>query len=256
MSIGADGSRPLPDLIAEADRVIAAAQAGRVTLRLAGGIAIRKRHPSARKPPLQRRYADLDLAATSRGSRKAVTELITSLGYEPDTVFNALHGQERLYFADVPNQRHVDVFVDALRMCHVIDFKDRFDLLEDTLTVSDLLLTKLQIVELNQKDLLDILAILHDQRLEAGAPHALDPVYLGEVWGRDWPLWRTSGLTLSKVQAQAASVLETDDKATVDAMIAALQKVLADCQKSLKWKLRARVGDRVRWYEIPEEVHG
>ena len=30
---------------------------------------------------------------------------------------------------------------------------------------------------------------------------------------------------------------------------------LIDAQpKSLKWKLRNRVGDRVSWYELPEEV--
>ncbi len=248
--------QPLADLIAEADRVIAAAQAGKVPLRLAGGIAIRRRHPSARRPPLERTYADLDLAATSRGSRKAVTELMTRLGYEPDKVFNALHGNDRLYFADVPNERHVDVFVDALRMCHVVEFKDRFDQLEDTLTVSDLLLTKLQIVELNRKDLLDLLAMLHDQRLEAGAPDALDPAYLAGVWGADWPIWRTSGLTLDKVQAQGSAILDAEAFAKVSSMIASLQKILADGEKSLKWKLRARVGDRVRWYEIPEEVHG
>jgi hypothetical protein len=255
-SEGSSDGEPLTDLIAEADRIIAAGQAGKVPIRLTGGLAIRRRHPSAQKPPLERSYADLDLAATSKGSRRAVTELMTRLGYTPDHVFNGLHGQERLYFADLRNERHVDVFVDALRMCHVIEFKDRFDELDDTLTVSDLLLTKLQIVELNHKDLLDLLALLHDQRLEPGAPDALDPVYLAQVWGRDWPIWRTSGLTLGKLRAQGPNILDAEGFSKVTAMISALEEILSSGEKSRRWKLRALVGDRVRWYEIPEEVHG
>jgi hypothetical protein len=260
MKAGPEGgngdSQPLVDLIAEADRVIAAAQAGKVPIRLAGGLAIHRRHPSARRPPLQRTYADLDLAATSKGGHRAVTELMISLGYVADQMFNGLHGQERLYFADMSNERHVDVFVDSLRMCHVIEFKDRLDQLDDTLTVSDLLLTKLQIVELNRKDMLDILAVLHDQRLEPGAPDALDPTYLGQVWGRDWPIWRTSGLTLAKVRAQGVDILDAEGFSRVSGMLSALEEILAAGEKTLRWKLRARVGDRMKWYEIPEEVHG
>jgi hypothetical protein len=252
---GEDG-KPRADLIEEADRVIAAAQAAGAPIRLAGGLAIRRRHPSAQRPPLQRSYADLDLATTSKGGRRAVIELMTRLGYVPDQIFNGLHGQERLYFADVTNERHVDVFVDAVRMCHVIEFKHRFDQLDDTLTVSDLLLTKLQIVELNHKDMLDLLALLHDQRLEPGAPDAFDPEYLGRAWGRSWPIWRTSGLTLGKVRAQGPDILDPGTFSRVSAMLSALEEILVAGEKTLAWKLRARVGDRMRWYEIPEEVHG
>ncbi len=35
---------------------------------------------------------------------------------------------------------------------------------------------------------------------------------------------------------------------------ARLLDVAKSVPKSMKWKLRANVGDRVRWYELPEEV--
>ncbi len=248
--------QPLADLIAEADRVIAAAQKANAPIRLAGGLAIRRRHPSARRPPLQRVYADLDLAASGKAARRVVTDLLTSLGYAPDQIFNGLHGHQRLYFADTRNQRHVDVFVDSLQMCHVIDFKDRLEYLEDTLTVSDLFLTKVQIVELNRKDMLDILAILYDQRLQAGAPDALDPTYLGRVWGSGWPIWQTSRLTLTKVRDQGPQILDSAGFSHVNETLSSLDALLATCEKTVQWKLRAAVGDRVKWYEIPEEVHG
>lgn len=181
---------------------------------------------------------------------------MTRLGYVPDQMFNGLHGQARLYYADPVNGRHVDVFVDALRMCHVVEFKQRLTQLEDTLTVTDLLLTKLQIVELNHKDVLDILAMLHDQRLEPGAPDAIDPAYLSEVLGRDWPIWRTSGITLAKVSDAAPVILDVEGTQRVTLMVASLRELLISSKKTTRWKMRASIGDRVRWYEIPEEVHG
>ncbi len=255
MSMNTQTDVPLADVVAEAERILAAAEAQKVPIRLVGGLAIRRRHPSAKRSPLARTYADIDLAASTKGGRKPISALMTDLGYVPDQRFNQLRGHERLYYADPRNDRHVDIFIDAMRMCHVIDFKDRLEHLEDTLTVTDLLLTKLQVVELNHKDLVDILAILLDQRLQSRAPDALDPVYLEQIWGRDWPIWRTSQLTLEKVRGKAASTLDPQSTARVLEMVATLEQILHSGRKSLQWKVRAKVGDRVRWYEVPEEIN-
>jgi hypothetical protein len=246
--------KPLSDLIAESARVIDAARAAGVPIRLTGGLAIRRRHPSASLPPLARTYADIDLAASSKGGHRAITQLMVRLGYVPDQEFNSLHGNERLYYADTTNGRHIDVFVDAVRMCHVIQFKNRLDFLDDTLSVSDLLLTKLQIFQLNEKDVLDILAILRDQTLRAGAHDALDSDYLQQVWGNDWPIWRTSTGTLDAVRRAASTILDGEGAKQVLKNVDALQEILRTGRKSLRWKVRAQVGDRVRWYELPEEV--
>jgi hypothetical protein len=247
--------KPLADLIAESARIIEAARAARVPIRLTGGLAIRRRHPSASRPPLARTYADIDLAASSKGGHRKITDLMLRLGYVPDQMFNSLHGNERLYYEDPAHGRHIDVFVDAVRMCHVIQFKHRLDYLDDTLSVSDLLLTKLQIFQLNQKDMLDILAILHDQTLRVGAHDALDPDYLQEIWGNDWPIWRTSSGTLDAVRRAAPEILDGEGAKQVMKNVDALQEILSSGRKSLRWKLRAQVGDRVRWYELPEEVN-
>jgi hypothetical protein len=250
----ASKEQPLEDLIAEADRVIAAAQAAKVPVRLTGGLAIRRRHRSATLPPLARNYADIDLATTSKTGHRAITEFMVGLGYVGDQMFNSLHGNERLYYQDPGRDRHVDVFVDAVRMCHVINFKQRLTYLDDTLPVSDLLLTKLQIVELNMKDLLDIMAVLHDQTLRSGAHDALDTGYLEEIWGNDWPIWRTSQGTLAKARAVVPTVLNGEASGRVMRNLEALDEILRSGRKTLRWRVRARVGERVRWYELPEEV--
>ncbi len=236
--------------------MLSAVKAEGIPIRLTGGLAIRRRHPAATLPPLARSYADLDLAVSSKSGRRAVDQFMTSLGYTVDNTFNSLHGSERLFYEDQVHGRHVDVFVDSLRMCHTIQFQDRLLCLDDTLTVADLLLTKLQIVQLNHKDVLDLLAILHDQKVLPGADDHLDSTYLEKVWSRDWPLWRTSQITLEKVCEMAPKVLDQGGVARVIGTVDALGQILRTGKKSLRWRARSRVGDRVRWYELPEEIAG
>jgi hypothetical protein len=241
------------DLHGEARRLVEVITERGVPARLTGGLAIARRCPSARRAPLARRYEDVDLVCAPRAGRQ-LTEALTAAGYVEDAQFNALHGAQRLYFRDPAHGGHVDVFMGVVRMCHVLDLRDRLDLLPDTITPSDLLLSKLQVVELNAKDGLDLLALLHDQPLVAGSHAALDPEYLGGLWGQDWPLWRTSQLTLRKLDQLAPATLDRAAADRVAAAIRALDELMERCEKSRRWKLRARIGDRVRWYELPEEI--
>ncbi len=246
-------AQPLSDLHAEAQRVIGALAADQVLARLTGGLAVARRCPTALQPPLAREYADLDLVCGRRAGR-ALGACLERAGYQADKNFNAVHGADRLYFVDPLSGRHIDVFVGAVKMCHTIDVSHRLELLPDTLTPSDLLLTKLQIVEINEKDLLDLLALLHDQQLEGGRDDALDLTYLGQLWGSDWPLWRTSQQTLTHVRHAAEEKLGDAARERALDTITAVQELLETCAKSRRWRLRARVGERVRWYELPDEI--
>ena len=248
-------AQPLSDLHAEAQRVIGALAADQVLARLTGGLAVARRCPTALQPPLAREYADLDLVCGQRAGR-ALGACLERAGYQADKNFNAVHGADRLYFVDPLSGRHIDVFVGAVKMCHTIDVSHRLELLPDTLTPSDLLLTKLQIVEINEKDLLDLLALLHDQQLEGGRDDALDLTYLGQLWGSDWPLWRTSQQTLEHVRQIAGTTLSDPMLARATETISALEGLLESCHKTRGWKLRARIGDRMRWYELPDEIEG
>jgi hypothetical protein len=246
-------AQPLSDLPAEADRIITAIGTDGVPARLTGGLAVARRCPTASRPPLARTYADVDLVCARR-AEPALTACLERVGYQADKEFNAVHGAHQLYFVDPTSARHIDVFVGVVKMCHTIDVSHRLGLLEDTLTPSDLLLTKLQIVEVNEKDLLDLLALVHDQQIEAGHADALDPVYLADLWGSDWPLWRTSRQTLTHVRHAAGVTLSGAARDRARNTITGLEEVLETCEKSRRWRLRARIGDRVRWYELPDEI--
>jgi hypothetical protein len=216
-----------------------------------GGAAVNLHSPSARQAPLKRKYGDLDFVASSK-QQASVQKLFESLGYEGERRFNTLNGHQRLLYLDGVNGRQIDVFIDRLKMCHVIELGNRLGHDGPTLTPADLLLSKLQVFEVNMKDLVDTIALLLDHPIADHDDDAINASYLGKLTSADWGLHRTLQLNTAKVR-DAVKAFEVD----VDRVNQRLDElwVRVDGQpKSLKWRLRARVGDRVAWYELPEEV--
>ncbi|HEU4738686.1 MAG TPA: hypothetical protein VFS54_06340 [Solirubrobacterales bacterium] len=244
---------PLADPIAEGSRIAEAAAERAVPLRLVGGVAVALSCPSSQHPPLQRRYGDIDFA-TSSGAKKKVSGLLEELGYVPDREFNTLYGHRRLYFADPFNQRQVDVFVDEAHLCHHIDFRRRLEVVPLTLAPADLALMKLQVVETNEKDYLDLCAIFADHQLTED-DSGVNCKYITELGASDWGLWRTLGIVAERAEGFALQLPGFDAAGQVADRLQRLRSKLDTIPKSRRWKLRSRVGERKRWYEIPEEVH-
>ena len=241
----------MADVIAEAERISAAARESRVAIKLVGGAAVNLHSPSARQAPLKRRYGDLDFVASSK-HRPAVQRLFEGLGYQPEVRFNTLNGHQRLLYLDAINGRQIDVFLDRMKMCHVIELAGRLGHDGPTLTPADLLLSKLQVFEVNMKDLVDSIALLLDHPTANHDDDAINSPYLARLTADDWGLFRTLQLNTEKVRKAARDLAV--DSAVVNQRLDALWSAIEAQPKSLKWKLRARVGDRVSWYELPEEV--
>ncbi len=219
-------------------------------MRAMGGVGIALRCPSATCPPFQRRYGDIDFAMQSH--RKAeIEQIFSDAGYTFDREFNNLNANRRLIFWDPRAERKVDVFVERVEMCHVLDLKDRLALDPETLTLADLLLLKLQIVEVSDKDFTDALTLLADHPIDSGG---IDGAYVAEFLARDWGWWRTSTTTLGRLLSYLPSLPGFAAKATVEGRIRALMTQVEAAPRSRRWKLRARIGERARWYELPEEV--
>jgi hypothetical protein len=188
---------PLDDVLEEADRLLTAAAAAGVTLRLIGGVAVWF-HTDHVHPVLARPYGDIDFATTKGGGRR-VAELIAAQGYEPAKEFNALNGSRRLLFHDHAHDRKVDVFVATFEMCHTIPIADRLDLEERTIPLAELLLTKLQIVELTEKDVRDTLALLHEHDVADHDGDAINAAFVARLTANDWGLWRTVKLNVERL---------------------------------------------------------
>jgi hypothetical protein len=244
------------DAFEESVRVVRAANAKGVPLKLLGGQAVRLLCPEY--PHRARNDQDMDFACVSSRKREVI-DFFGELGFQGDARFNTLHGDRQMYFTTTDGATSVDVIMDKLNMCHALEFADRIDRLPDTLDVADLLLSKLQIVELNRKDVHDLLHLF--SAFEAGPGDELAAIGLdriGSVVSGDWGWWRTTTMNLDKL-AQLAEGEHQDllpDARRFEPAEQAL-RVRAFCDevpKTLKWKVRARVGDRVKWYELPEEV--
>jgi hypothetical protein len=231
--------------------MVSDASAAGAQMRVLGGAAVALRCPSALSPPLARSYGDVDFLARSR-DRAIVVEVMAARGWPADTHFNAVNGHRRLLFTREDGD-HVDVFLDEFSMCHRLELKDRLGLAEQTIPLSDLVLTKLQIAQLNHKDLQDLAALLIDHRIGDG-PDDIDAGRLAEVLCSDWGWWRTVGETVGLLRAQLGQLeLDPTPVTVVSERLGVLEEILAG-PKSRRWKLRARVGERVPWREDPEEV--
>jgi hypothetical protein len=235
----------------------AAAEAG-VALRGTGGVAIALISPSARSAPLRRPYGDVDFLGLSRDA-SALTQLFVSLGFTPESEFNTFHGQYRLFFREPGGGWEADVFLDQIEMCHRLDLRERLTVHARTLSPADLLLSKLQVVETNDKDLRDALALLADHELGEGDGE-ISLERIGELCDNDWGWWRTATLVGERVTDAAERLRDGADPEAAAALERAQERVvrlleyLERSPKSRRWKVRARVGERKRWYETPEDI--
>jgi hypothetical protein len=244
-------NQPAADVITEAERITAAARALKLPLKLVGGAAVNLHSRSAREAPLKRKYGDLDFVAASK-QRQAAEKLFESLGYQGDRRFNTLNGHQRLLYLDPVNGRQIDVFIDRMRMCHVIELANRLGGDDPCLTPADLLLSKLQVFEVNKKDLVDSIALLLDHPIADHDDDAINGTYLAALLSQDWGLYRTMQMNTAKIRETANELPVATD--TVNQRLDELWARTEAHPKSLKWRLRARVGDRMTWYELPEEV--
>lgn len=241
----------------EARRVIDAARERGVHLRVIGGLAVKLHCPSATHRELSRTYGDLDCVGY-RSQREDISRLLEDLGYEPNRRFNALQGHRRLLFANPQLGSDVDVFLDIFPMCHELNFLHRLELDEYTVPVADLLLSKLQVVQLNEKDIKDTYALIEDHEIgETDDREGINSQRIARLCGDDWGWYKTVTMNIEKVIALADDYLEGEEKELVTGRLRRLHQIIEEAPKSVKWKVRARVGERVRWYDLPEEVdHG
>jgi hypothetical protein len=242
------------DVLAEARRLMDAANHSDVLARTIGGAAVGLHAPGGVPSVLARPYRDIDLVTTKKGG-PATLKLLISMGYEPNTRFNSLNSATRLVVYDNVFGRQVDVFVGSFRMCHSIPITDRLELDPRTIPLAELLLTKLQIARLNEKDVKDILAIMVEHEVSDHDDDTVNGEYIADLLAGDWGLWRTSTSTIETVRARVPeSGLDADQQRRVQAGLTALWDRIEARPKSMRWKARARVGERARWYDEPEEI--
>jgi len=242
------------NIVDEAVRLIESARQQDLMLRALGGVAVSVHVGDAMRPSLAREIQDMDFV-TPKDQGRSFQSLLSREGYVPNTEFNRLHGAQRLIFVDDLHRRHIDVFVGTFEMCHVVPLSERLKLEPVTVPLAELLMTKLQIVKLNRKDMADVYALLLAHDMGDGDVETINVSRIGQVAGADWGLFHTIDLNLARLRESSNEFeLSTGDRGTIEARIGALADALERHPKSLRWNLRARVGERMPWFEEPEEV--
>jgi len=241
------------DPVGEAKRIIDEAEKTNVTLRLLGGLAIRV-HCHGQHSSHIRAYHDTDFFGL-RGQSTRIELFFKKLGYVPNPRYNYIHGYKRLEFYDKSHNRNVDVFLDRFEMEHKLDFKSRVGLDRYTIPLTDLLLTKIQVVKVNEKDLKDIVAILEDHEVGGKSDkETIDLDYITNLCSNDWGLYKSVMANIDILESFIAGHrLVVRDEAAIMRKMKAIREAIARRPKSLRWKIRAKIGERMRWYEEVEK---
>lgn len=256
-----------PDELARAEAVLA--ESGELmrltaerslTVRLTGSLAIRVLCPE--NAPLltalgRRPYRDIDLIGYSKQKRE-IAALFEGRGYVLDPSIRAAQefGIKRFVYEQPGTGLKADVFLDELEMAHTVDFHRRLELDAPTITVTDLLLTKLQIHEFTDNDLIDCIVLLAEYDLGTGGPRMIDGSYIADIMRKDWGFYYTTRTNLQKLTGSLDEqpALPAEVAGKVRGRLGQLDNAIEQAPKTQRWKLRARVGSRVKWYEDVEDV--
>jgi hypothetical protein len=236
----------------EVKRIVDAASVGGVTLRILGSLAFQTHCPryGHLQEKMGRAYTDIDFAGYGREA-KQVRALMERLGYaEKREVFIVSEGGRAIFEAG-DRSMHVDIFYEKLDFCHVVPWGGRLEVDAPTIPLAEMLLEKMQIVEINEKDVIDTFILLLEHPLGETDRETINIDRVARLCAEDWGLWRTVTMNLGKVTqlTNGYAQLSEEEKAHVRGQAALAVSRLETQPKSLAWRLRARVGDRVKWYK-------
>jgi hypothetical protein len=241
----------------ELKRILEASDNAGILLRVIGSLAFQMHCPKYGyiQAAMGRAYTDIDFAAYKKQT-KQIQALMAGLGYVDNReVFIASEG-DRAIFEKPRTGLHVDIFYDKLDFCHEIFWKDRLEVDSPTIPLAELLLEKMQIVQINEKDVIDTIMLLLEHPLGDTDKETINTKLTAELCAREWGLWRTVTMNLDKVKqlTQRYPQLDESQKSHVTDQVENILARLNDEPKPLAWRIRDRVGDRVKWYKDVDEV--
>jgi Fic family protein len=265
-------------LMAEAMDTIDAARAKGVQLRLTGGLAVRRYCTDL--DFMEREYSDIDFVGRA-DQKKAIHEVFEALDYTENRYVTqstdsgqlqyikneALEGMKAHAQAAAAGERssyepplvdHIDIFLDVMRMDHDIDVGERLQIDDYAISPGDAFIAKMQIGKINQKDVHDVIALVKDVPLrDVDDDASIDLPYIAEVCSNDWGLYQdittNLGIALAMVDDYGLTEAQQD---RVYERLAAIKEAVESASKTLRWRLRATVGERVAWRREIEDTEG
>jgi hypothetical protein len=243
--------------VEEARKVVDAATERGIVLRIMGATAVRIHCPkfSYLHDALHREITDIDFIGYGK-QNSSLLKMLEDLGYAADKRMRMFKFLGRYLYENPNNQRHIDVFFDKLEFCHTIDFKGRLEIDYPTISLSDIFLQKMQIVQINEKDIKDIMVVLREHEIGTEGKETIDSDYISGLLSRDWGFWYTVTTNLEKLRAFLPEYrkLSLEDRSSISAKIDKLSEAIEKREKSFGWKVRAKTGTKQRWYKEVDET--
>lgn len=228
-----------------------------IVLRLIGALAFRTHCPKYGyfQEALGRVFTDIDFAGYSN-QYKDIARFLTEMGYEEDKMVTRLFGDFRLVFHEEKFGRHIDVFLDKLDFCHVLPLKGRLEVDKPTIPLAELVVEKMQIVQINEKDIIDTIMLMREHRVGDKDTEIVNGKMIAGLTSDDWGLWRTltGNLDLTVSYLDKYPQLTDDDRHVVRENIQELRSWIDAAPKSLKWRSRAVIGEKKKWYKDVEAL--
>ncbi len=257
IGMGAQSETEREEFEQELKRIIEANNDAGLMLRVIGSLAFQMHCPKYGylQAVMGRAYTDIDFAAYKKQSQ-GIKSLMAGLGYKENREVFIISEGSRAIFENTHSRLHIDVFYEKLDFCHVISWDGRLEVDAPTIPLAEMLLEKMQIVKINEKDVVDTIMLLLEHPLGDNDKETINIARVARLCANDWGLWRTTTMNLDKVGKLAMGYpqLSEENKAQVVAQVnQALARIEAE-PKSMAWRLRARVGDRVKWYKEVDEV--
>ncbi len=233
-----------------APAIIEAAELHGARLRAVGGLAFKRLCPSCRDPRFYRENKDIDLIGR-REETKNIQKAMESLGYKPREMFNKLNMGQRLIYYNTADKFRIDIFLNEFAMCHKFDFRP--SILADTYTlpITQLMMTKLQVVQKTEKEYKDLMLGFHDFDVEKGGLGCIRGDEIAALCSKDWGLYTTFAKSINEMIDHARAT-GSDSENVIVPRAQKLVSMMNEYPKSTGWKLRAKLGERARWYELPE----
>ena len=245
------------DFITEVYRISEAAEKKGLQLRVMGALATRIHSPNSLDlaNSLKRVFTDIDFAGYWNQNEK-VRELFHELGYEPREQGLGTAFLTRHVFYDQTHKRVAEVFYDKLPMCHTINFKGRLELDFPTIPLTDVVLSKIQIVQLNEKDVKDLIVLFREHEVDSKGKEIVDAGYISDIMSKDWGFYYTATTNLKKIiqYLPKFDTLKEKDRSIITERIQKLEDIIEKKPKSLSWKLRSKIGTKKKWYNDVEDM--
>lgn len=248
------------EMIDKAVQIVGMGKDRGITMRVLGATAFVIHCPKYRSfhDTLGRKLTDIDFAAYRKQWKQIREVFVKDLGWkEPAAYMMAV--ASRLVFFDPENENlHSDIFFDKLEFCHDIPFQGRLEADYPTLPLAELLLEKLQIVKINEKDVVDVIMLIREHDIGSSDKETINADRIAKLFSEEWGFYYTGTTNLKRVRDEflsGYSALSGEDRKNVIDKINYLLESVENQPKSISWKMRSKVGTSRKWYrDAIEEV--